>query len=325
MEAIDQAQFNFSPNIGLAIAVMVGFLVFAVALDLTWDQFRRVLKNPKAPGIGLLAQYLILPGVAFGIGLLMAETPSIALGLLLVACCPGGALSNYLTGVARGSVATSVSMTAISTLLSVVVTPLLFAFWATLNPETKAVLEQIRIDPKRVVMVLLIMLIVPIATGMIIRSKRPETADKIRQWVRRSAGIVFAVVVAILLLGNIKTLGSFAKIALPPVLITFALAVAVGWGLARVSGLMAAERRAVTLEVAFQNVALAIGLAVAFFPELAGVAITCILWGVVHLTIGSAIAVMWNQVCRLPTTSHLQAPTGSGTSSSIFSSGNDSE
>jgi BASS family bile acid:Na+ symporter len=184
-------------------------------------------------------------------------------------------------------------MTAISTLFSVLVTPLLFAFWASMNPETKAVLEQIKIDPKRVVMVLLIMLIVPVAAGMIIRARRPGIANRTRLWARRIAGIVFAVVVAILLLGNIKVLGSFAKIALPPVLITFAIAVVLGWGLARVSGLIAADRRAVTLEVAFQNVALAIGLAVAFFPALAGVAITSILWGVVHLTIGFAIAAVW--------------------------------
>ena len=293
MEAIDQAQFNFSSEIGLVVAVMVGFLVFAVALDLTWAQFQSVLSKPKAPGIGLLAQYLILPGVAFAIGMLMADTPSIALGVLLVACCPAGALSNYLTGVARGNVATSVSMTAISTLLSIVVTPLLFAFWAALNPETKAVLEQIVIDPQRVVIVLLIMLIVPVAAGMILRAKRPETADSIRLRVRRIAGIVFAVVVAILLLGNIRVLGNFAKTALPPVLITFAIAVALGWGLAQVSGLTAPDRRAVTLEVAFQNVALAIGLAVVFFPALAGVAITSILWGVVHLTLGFAIAAVW--------------------------------
>lgn len=293
MEAIDQAMFNFSPRSGLAVAVMVGFLVFAVALDLTWEQFRRVLRRPKAPGIGLLAQYLILPGVAFGIGLLMAGTPSIALGLLLVACCPAGALSNYLTGVSRGSVATSVSMTAVSTLLSVVFTPLLFAFWASLNPATRAVLAQIEIDPRRVLMVLLVMLIVPVAAGMVIRAKRPGTAERIRPWARRIAGIVFAVVVAILLLGNIEVLGAFARTALPPVLVTFALAVALGWSLARVSGLAAADRRAVTLEVAFQNVALAIGLAVAFFPALAGVAITSILWGVVHLTLGFAIAAMW--------------------------------
>lgn len=290
---MDQAQFNFSPTLGLAVAVMVGFLVFAVALDLTWAQFQRVLRRPKAPLIGLVAQYLILPSVAFAVGRMTVETPSIALGLLLVTCCPAGALSNYLTGVARGSVATSVSMTAISTLFSIAVTSALFAFWATMNPDTKAVLQTIAIDPKRVILTLLIMLVVPVIAGMLVRAKRPETADRIRLWSRRIAGGVFAVVVAILLLGNVKVLGTFASSALPPVLVTFAIAVAVGWGLARASGLVAADRRAVTLEVAFQNVALAIGLAVVFFPALAGVAITAILWGVVHLTLGSALAALW--------------------------------
>jgi bile acid:Na+ symporter, BASS family len=293
MEAIDQAQFNFSPTVGLAVGVMVGFLVFAVALDLTWDQLHGVLRRPKAPLIGLVAQYLILPGVAVGVALVTIDTPSIALGLLLVTCCPAGALSNYLTGVARGSVATSVSMTAISTLFSIAVTPFLFAFWAAMNPDTKAVLQKIDIDPRRVIMMLLIMLVVPVTTGMLIRAKLAQTADDIRLWSRRLAGVVFAVVVAILLLGNLRVLGTFAKTALPPVLLTFAIAVALGWGLARISGLVAAERRAVTLEVAFQNVALAIGMAVVFFPALAGVAITSILWGVVHLTLGFALAVIW--------------------------------
>lgn len=296
MEAIDQASFNFSPTVGLVVGVMVGFLVFAVALDLTWNQFHRVFSRPRAPLIGLAAQYLILPSVAFGIGLMMVDTPSIALGLLLVTCCPAGALSNYLTGMVRGSVATSVSMTAISTLFSIAVTPLLFAFWAAMNPETKAVLQKIEIDPGRVIMMLLIMLVVPVTIGMLIRAKRPETADKIRLWTRRIAGVVFAVVVAILLLGNAKVLGTFSRTALPPVLLTFVIAVALGWGLAWVSGLVAEDRRAVTFEVAFQNVALAIGMAVSFFPALAGVAITAILWGVVHLTLGFSLAVIWMRV-----------------------------
>jgi BASS family bile acid:Na+ symporter len=198
--------------------------------------------------------------------------------------------------VARGSVATSVSMTAVSTLFSIVATPLLFGFWAAMNPATRAVLQKIEIDPKRVVMVLLIMLIVPVAAGMLIRARRPGTADRIRLWSRRVAGGVFAIVVAILLLGNIKVLGAFANSALPPVLFTFAVAAALGWSLARVSGLVAADRRAVTLEVAFQNVALAVGLAVAFFPKLTGVAITSILWGVVHLVFGFALAAVWARI-----------------------------
>ncbi|GJM43176.1 MAG: symporter [Gemmatimonadota bacterium] len=295
METIDQAQFNFNPTIGLAVLVMVGFLVFAVALDLTWGQFSRVLKKPKAPGIGLVAQYVFLPAVAFGVGVLWVGTPSIALGLLLVACCPAGALSNYLTGVARGNVATSVSMTAISTVFSILLTPLLFGFWASRNPETAAVLRQIRTDPMRVVVALLIMLVVPVTVGMCIRALRPATADNIRTPTRRIAGGVFAVVVATLILGNIQLLGNFAREALPPVLVTFGIAVALGWGLAWVSGLPAPDRRAVTLEVAFQNVALAIGMAVAFFPSLAGVAITAILWGIVHLSVGFAIAVAFRR------------------------------
>jgi BASS family bile acid:Na+ symporter len=205
-------------------------------------------------------------------------------------------LSNYLTGVARGSVATSVSLTAISTLFSIGATPLLFAFWGTINPETAAVLQRIEIDPVRVVTTLLIMLVVPVSTGMVVRHVRPTLADRVRPWARRIAGGVFAVVVAVLLLGNVAVLGAFAGIALGPVLLTFAIAVALGWGLARVSGLVDVDRRAVTLEVAFQNVALAIGMAVAFFPTLAGVAITAILWGVVHLTLGFALAGVWMRV-----------------------------
>jgi BASS family bile acid:Na+ symporter len=226
----------------------------------------------------------------------LTDVPSVALGLLLVTCCPGGALSNYLTGVARGDVATSISMTTISTLLSLVLTPLLFALWASMNPSTQAVLQDIQMDPKRVVMTLLIMLIVPVTVGMLLRAKSPDTADKIRVSTRRIAGIVFAVVVAMIIGGNIKSLALVAKVALFPVLLTFVIAVVLGWGLARLTGLAAADRRAVAIEVAFQNVALAIGIGIAFFPSLAGVAAVSILWGIVHLVFGFGLAITWNRI-----------------------------
>lgn len=296
MEGIDQVPLNFDPRIGLIVAVMVGFLVFAVALDLTWQQLQRVVKRPKAPTIGLVAQFGILPAVAFAAGMYLTDVPSVALGLLLVTCCPGGALSNYLTGLAKGDVATSISMTTVSTLFSLVLTPLLFALWASANPSTRAVLQDIEMDPKRVVMTLLIMLIVPVSAGMLLRAKSPETADRMRVWTRRIAGVVFAVVVAMLIGGNIKSLAVVARVALIAVLLTFVVAVVLGWVLARLSGLVAADRRAVAIEVAFQNVALAIGLGLAFFPSLAGVAAVSILWGVVHLTLGFGLAITWNRI-----------------------------
>jgi BASS family bile acid:Na+ symporter len=296
MDDINQIPFNFDPRIGMIVGVMVGFLVFAISLDLTWEKLLRVIKKPKAPTIGLVAQFGILPAIAFLVGLYLTDAPSIALGLLLVTCCPGGALSNYLTGVARGDVATSISMTTVSTLFSIVLTPALFAFWASMNPSTLAVLQNIRMDPQRVIMTLLIMLVIPITAGMLLRAKRPNTANRIRGVTRRVAGIVFAVIVAMIIGSNLKSLALLAQVAILPVLFTFVIAVGLGWGLGLLGGLMAADRRAVAIEVAFQNVALAIGLGITFFPSLGGIAAVSILWGIVHLTLGFGLAIVWNRM-----------------------------
>jgi BASS family bile acid:Na+ symporter len=293
MDGIDAAPFDFSPAAGIAVACMVGFLVFAVALDLEWKQIRRVFAAPRAPGIGLVAQILILPAVAFVVGRTVVDTPSVALGLLLVACCPGGALSNYFTGVAKGDVATSISMTAVSTIACVLVTPVLFGWWASMNPVTSERLQAIEIDAGKVIGVLMIMLVVPVALGMLISATRRTLASKMRKPVRRLSMMIFGTVVAVVLGQNAGLLLDYATEALVPVLSTFAVAVALGWTLAYFAGLQTAERRAVTLEVAMQNVALAIGTAVAFFPSLPGVAVTGALWGVVHLVCGFALAAAW--------------------------------
>ena len=296
VHAIDPNEFQASPAAGVAVGVMVGFLVFAVALDLTWAELRRAFERPAAPGIGLIAQLVILPAVAFAIGLSWVDTPSIAIGLMLVACCPGGALSNYLTGVARGDVATSISMTTISTIASVLLTPLLFAFWASLNPATFGVLREIAIEPDRWVSMLMIMLGIPVAAGMLLRANRPVTADKIRSPVRRIAVLVFALMVAVILGSNLELLVRHARRALLPVLLTFAMAGVLAWGLALAARRSASERRAVVFEVCMQNVALAIAMALAFFPALGGVAVTATLWGVVHLSLGVSLAVIWQRV-----------------------------
>lgn len=293
MPSIDQASFNFSPTAGIAVAFMVGFLVFAVALDLKWDQFRRVVQAPKAPVIGLVGQFVLLPAVAFVVGWILVDAPSITLGLLLVACCPGGALSNYFTAVAKGDVATSVSMTAASTVVCVVATPLVFGFWASINPSTAALLHEIGIDAKRVLGVLMIMVVIPVSLGMLLCAKRPALAAKMRRPVRRASMTVFGAVVVVVLGMNLNLLLDYADDALVPVLLTFTLAASLGWGLARLTRLGSAQRRAITLEIAMQNVGLALGTAVAFFPSLVGVAVTCALWGVVHLTCGFALAASW--------------------------------
>jgi BASS family bile acid:Na+ symporter len=170
---------------------------------------------------------------------------------------------------------------------------LLFGWWGSMNPVTIELLHDIEISVGRVIGVLMIMVVAPVTMGMLIAAKRPTAASKLKRWVRRLSMLVFGTVVVVVLGQNARLLLDYASEALAPVLVTFAIAVVLGWTLAFGARLQSAERRAVTLEVAMQNVGLAIGTAVAFFPSLAGVAVTAALWGVVHLTCGFALAAFW--------------------------------
>lgn len=187
-------------------------------------------------------------------------------------------------------------MTTVSTLFSIILTPVLFAFWVSMNASTLSLIQNISMDPQRVIMTLLIMLVIPVTAGMILRARRPDTANRIRKTVRLIAGILFAVIVAIIIGSNIKSVTLLAQTALFPVVITFTIAVGLGWGLSTLTGLASADRRAVAIEVAFQNVALAIGLGIAFFPSLPAIAAVSILWGIVHLTLGTGLALVWSRV-----------------------------
>jgi len=164
-----------------------------------------------------------------------------------------------------------------------------------MNPATSALLNHVRIDAKMVVMMMMIMLVIPVTVGILIRTRRPDLASKIRTWVRRLSMLVFSGVATAIIAMNLGLLLDYSAEALFPVLSTFTIAACLGWGLAWLSRLRSAQRRAVTLEVAMQNVALAIGTAVAFFPSHAGVAVTAALWGVVHLTCGFALTSIWAQ------------------------------
>lgn len=148
--------------VNIAIAAMM----FGVAMGLTVDDFRRVRHIPRAPLAGLFAQFLLLPAATTAAVWALAVPAELGLGMILVACCPGGSYSNVVTWLARGSVAVSVTMTAISSLAATVLTPLNFAFWGGVNPSTRAVLADIAVSPLQVLALVVVVLAVPIVAGM---------------------------------------------------------------------------------------------------------------------------------------------------------------
>ena len=113
----------------MAVNIVIALIMFGVALDIRWRHFIDLLKNPKSVVVGAVSQFLLLPALTFLLVLIVKPTPTVALGMILVAACPGGNISNFMSYLAKGNTALSVSLTAVSTSLAVLMTPLNFTLW----------------------------------------------------------------------------------------------------------------------------------------------------------------------------------------------------
>ncbi|MCB0013711.1 MAG: bile acid:sodium symporter, partial [Anaerolineales bacterium] len=126
---VDEIALNFTPSSLMVLNIILAIVMFGVALDLKTGDFRAVLDLPRSAIVGLTSQFLILPALTFLLSLLVAPTPSMALGMILVAACPGGNMSNFYTHLGKGNTPLSISMSAVSTAAAIFMTPLNLAFW----------------------------------------------------------------------------------------------------------------------------------------------------------------------------------------------------
>jgi len=177
-QAVDDVRLNFDPGSLLVLNIAIGIIMFGVALDVRIADLRAVFATPKAPLIGLVSQFLFLPAVTFGLTQVLSPQPSIALGMILVGCCPGGNISNIVTHLAKGNTGLSIGMTGVSTLLAAVLTPLNFAFWGSLDPGTREVLSSVALDPVDLAITIGLLLAVPVTAGVVLRQRRPQLATR---------------------------------------------------------------------------------------------------------------------------------------------------
>jgi len=144
---IDAVRLNFSPESLVALDVILAFVLFGVALDIRVADFKGLLTSPRGTIIGLFAHSVLLPAVAWVLTMVLKPEPSIALGMILVASCPSGNISNFLVNYARGNTALSVTIAAFSMLGSILFTPFNLAFWGALNPATRPILHAVALSP----------------------------------------------------------------------------------------------------------------------------------------------------------------------------------
>ncbi len=290
---VDAVRLDFQGNGLWLLNGFIALIMFGVALDLRLDDFWRVFRSPKPVAAGLFAQYVILPALTFLLILVLRPMPSVALGMLLVAACPGGNLSNFLTHLAKGNTALSISLTAVSTLAAIIMTPLTVTLWASLHPGTAAIMQSIRLDPIQMALTVLIILGIPLAAGMLFNARFPKAALRLQPFFKYGSIVFFVAFVGYLFSHNYAIFVDYVGWVAVAVLVHNAVGLFTGYSVGRLMRLPARDVRAITIEVGIRNSALALILIFAFFDGLGGMALVAASWGIWHVIAGLALATLW--------------------------------
>ncbi|PID93168.1 MAG: symporter [Bacteroidetes bacterium] len=300
LEILDSIKLNFSPQGLFLLNVTIAFIMFGVALDIKLAHFKELFKRPKPAIVGIISQWLLLPALTYLLIILLKPSVAVSLGMLLVASCPGGNISNFISSLAKANVALSVSMTAFSTLASIVLTPLNFAFWGGLYASSSPLLVPVTIDPIEMIKTVFILLGLPVAAGMTFAWKFPNTTKRILKGVRITSLFIFIGFVAGAFASNYDHFLNYIRYIFVIVLLHNGIALLGGYNFARLFGLKQNNRRTIGIETGIQNSGL--GLALLFNPHifdqslnLGGMAFIIAWWGIWHIISGMTIAWLWNR------------------------------
>ena len=292
---IDGLRIDLSDGFQLATKAIIAVFLLGVALDTRLEDFRDVVRRPLAVGAGLVAQYVMMPALTVLLTLGLDVRGSVAIGMILVVCCPAGNLSNILTHRARGDVALSISLTAASNVLAVLVTPVAVAFWCGLNPAADDLLRDVSIDTGDLVAEVAVLIGLPFAAGLLVAWRFPAFASRARRWVEPAALVLLLLIIVGGLAGQFATFVEYAGVVALAIIAQNALSLAVGYGTGRGLRLPAPGVRAMTFELGVRNTGLALVLALGFFGDLGGVAFVAALWGLWDVTTGLMLAGWWRR------------------------------
>ena len=295
MNEIDLVRLNFNPQSLWALNFIIGLVMFGVALDLKVSDFKAVLTTPKPVLIGLAGQFVLLPAFTFLLVLAIKPAPSIALGMMLVAACPGGNISNFLAYYAKGNAALSISMTAVSTAVAIVMTPFNLSLWGGLHPEASGILRQVALDPLEMLLAVFLLLGLPMVLGMTVHHRYPRFAARALKPMKVFSLGVFGLFVIGALAANWRYFIDFVGFVVFAVFLHNALALSTGYFAAKFAGLPERDRRAVSIEVGIQNSALGLILIFNFFDGLGGMAIVTAWWGIWHIIAGLTVGTYWSR------------------------------
>jgi BASS family bile acid:Na+ symporter len=279
----------------LVLSLVLAVMVFSVALELRVEDFRRVAQMPRSVVCGLIPQFVLLPVGTWAATVLLELPPNIEAAMILVAACPGGSLSNVITHHGRGNTALSVSISAVASVLALVLTPFNFGWMIAANPATSSWLRALEIDPSGIWVSLLLILAVPMTLGLLFRHRLPGATD----WLQRPlANFSLLALLAFIALGLFRERHLLTAELLPQlglVVLHNAGGLASGWLTAVAMRVPERDRRAVMIEGGMQNSGLALGIIAVQFQANLGMVVVASLWGIWHIVSGMTLATWWRR------------------------------
>jgi BASS family bile acid:Na+ symporter len=268
--------------------------MFGVALEISVNDFKPLWLKPKALILGLVSQFILLPAVTYLLIIFIEPLPSIALGMFMVAACPGGNISNFISYLSKANTALSVSLTAVATLLAIVMTPLNFHFWSMLYTPSSNLIQEISISPVEMFKLVSLLLGLPLILGMYVNYSHPVLAIKLAKRLKMVSLLFFICLVFIALFNNLDIFKDYIVYVFWIVLIHNLIAFSTGYSVGRLFRLPEDSVRSITIETGIQNSGLGLLLIFTFFDGLGGMALLAAFWGIWHIVSGLILAALWN-------------------------------
>ncbi|WP_149943607.1 bile acid:sodium symporter family protein [Acinetobacter pittii] len=263
---------------------ILGIIMLGMGMTMTVDDFKGVLQSPKAVLIGVVAQFVVMPGLAYVLCKLFNLPPEIAVGVILVGCCPGGTASNVITYMAKGNVALSVACTSVSTLLAPVLTPAIFYLLAS---------QWLKIDAASMFISILQVVLLPIVVGLILRIWLKRQVESYIQVMPLVSVIAIVAIVAAIIGGSKAAILQSGLLILAVVILHNGLGYLLGFTAARFFKLPYADSKAIAIEVGMQNSGLGVALAAVHFAASPITAVPSAIFSLWHNISGPALATYW--------------------------------
>lgn len=291
MDKLQHIEVSFAEGGLLLLNIVIALIMFGVSLDLQRENFAYLVKNPKALLVALTSQLLLLPALTAGMIYLLEPSPSLALGMVMVACCPGGNVSNFFTHMAGGNIELSVSTTTFSSLLSILFTPFNFLFWGGLvMHELPSETLQLELDVLDVLQTIILIILVPIGLGFFCRKLFPEISKRIKKPIRNISFTLLLIFIVGALVKNGQLFYTHIHLVFLFVLLQNLLAFGTGYGFAALWRLPGKDRLTISIETAIQNTGLGLVLIFSYLDGNGGMALVAAWYGIWHILAGSTVA-----------------------------------